>query len=204
MIGAITQEAVSRLKEFIRRAAIVGVLSLATTSASAKEIYWTEQVRLSSGEVIVVERGETLRSVYSGGPLRPGWLFDEAWLKATLPGVGKTRWEGAVSPLVLDVDSNGDWHLLGIAVAYRGREEYKLSVGKAYVAFKLIAGVWQRVRFAEFPVAFQPNLLGDTYTLFIQRQHPSGEFIDTELKRKIDSSPALSAKYKRVERTLGE
>ena len=204
MIAALLREVVSRLTGRIRLAAIVGALSVTSSLAAAKDIHWKEQVRLSNGEVIVVERGESLRSVYSGGPLRPSWLFDEAWLKATLPGVGETRWDGAVSPLVLDVSSKGEWHLLGIVVAYRGRESYKLPVGKCYVAFKLRAGVWERVPFVDFPTSFQPNLLGDTFTLFIERQQPSGAFIDLEFKTKIDSSPTLPPKYRRLDRSLGE
>jgi hypothetical protein len=204
MIGAITQQAVSRLREHIRRAAIVGVLSLATASASAKEIYWTEQVRLSSGEVIVVERGETLRSVYSGGPLRPGWLFDEAWLKGSLPGVGETRWRGGLSPLVLDVTTDGQWYLLAIVETFPGQRQYQLARRSRYVAFKLQAGVWQRIPFAEFPEQFQPNLLANTSRLFQKYETPSGAVVDFDMKRQVDSVPTLGSEYKRIDRSLGE
>jgi hypothetical protein len=204
MVGLRARKAVSRLKGFVRVVAVIGGLALVSTCASAKEIRWKEQVRLSNGDLIVVERGETLRSVYSGGPLRPGWLFDEAWLKAELPGVGETAWRGALSPLALNVTPRGEWYLLGIVVANRGRESYKLPVGKYYVAFKLIAGDWQRVPFADFPTSFQPNLLGDTFTLFVEGQEPNGALVDLDLKNKVDSAPALSSKYKRVDRSLGD
>jgi hypothetical protein len=205
MIGAITQQAVSRLKELVRRAAVVGVLSLAATSGSAKEIYWTEQVRLSSGEVIVVERGETLRSVFDVGAMRSGWLFDEAWLKGSLHGLGETRWEGGgVSPLVLDVTPDGQWYLLAIVRTLRGERRYQLAQRSRYVAFKLQAGVWQRVPFAEFPEQFQPNLLGNTYGLFQTNEVPSGTTVDYEMKRKVDSVPGLDSAYRRIDRSLGE
>ena len=202
MIAASLRD-VSRLNRFMRFVLMVGVLSITSTFAAAKDIHWKEQVRLSSGEVIVVERGESLRSVYDGGPLRPGWLFDEAWLKGNLPGVGETTWQGALSPLVLDVTAHGEWYLLAIVRTLRGEREYKLASSTRYVAFKLQAGVWQRIPFAEFPEQFLPNLLGNTSRLFQIDETPSGTMVDFEMKHKVDSVRNLDAAYKRIDRSLG-
>lgn len=128
-----------------------------------KRIQWEEEVRFSTGEVIV-KRGERRRAAY-GGEMRPGWLFDEAWIEATLLGVGPTRWEGSLSPLVLDVTPAGEWYLLAAIGANRGRRDYQLSRDMWYVAFRLSGTTWQRIPFAEFPESFKPNLLADTTQL---------------------------------------
>lgn len=167
-----------------------------------KRIHWQEQVRLSTGDEIVIERGERRRSAY-GGVGSPGWLFDEAWLQANLPGVGKTRWEGALSPLVLDVTSKGEWYLLGVVRASRGEKDYRLSERKRYAAFKLHNNVWQRIPFSEFPEIFKPNLLASTDRLEIG-EAKNGMLVDFEMKRHLDSRPTLSEVYKRIDRSLGE
>lgn len=168
-----------------------------------KRIQWQEEVRLSTGEVIVVTRGEKRRLAY-GGQLPFGWLFEEAWLEASLPGVGSTRWEGALSPLVLDVSTTGSWYLLGIAEASRGLKDYNLPEHKRYVAFKLNDRTWQRVPFTEFPEGFDPNLLANSGRLFWKEQTPKGTVVDLPMKYRVDSIPTVGAEYKRIDRLLGE
>lgn len=187
--------------------ALVAVIELtgcaqAQSGAGMKEIHWQEQVRLTTGEVIVVERGEKLRRVGQG--FENGWLFDEGWLKAKLPGVGETRWEGTISPLVLDVTSKGKWYLLGITTAYRGHEDYKLPEHKRYVAFTLTGGAWQRVPFTEFPPEFQPNLLGNANRLFIIEGTPRGTMVGFEAKKRVDSITWIAPEFLRINRSLGE
>jgi hypothetical protein len=193
---------IRRLVIWIGLCALMGFV-IPAWAEKTKEIHWREEVRLTTGEVVTVERGEKLNLV-TGDRFDPGWLFDEAWLNATLPGVGKIRWQGALSPLVLNVTKSGDWYLLGIAVAYRGLRDYQLGEEKRYVAFKLRDRLWQRIPFAEFPVEFQPNLLGDTYTLFIERGQRSGTLVDFKLKAEIDADPTLDKAYKRIDRSLGQ
>jgi hypothetical protein len=176
---------------------------MAGCGATTKEINWREQVRLSTGEVIVVERGEKLNLVSEPGR-GSGWLFDEAWLKARLPSIGETAWQGALSPLVLNVTPRGDWYLLGVTGAYRGHQDYQLPDGKRYVAFRLRNGSWQRVPFTEFPAEFQPNLLGGTDSLFIKRGQPNGMLVDFKLKSEIDSNPMLDSAFRRIDRALGQ
>lgn len=168
-----------------------------------KHIHWQEQVRLSTGDVIEVARGERLKSAYGGvGPM--GWMFDEAWLETKLPRTGTTRWEGALSPLILDVTSRGEWYLLGIAEASRGLKDYNLPESKRYVTFKLQGSMWQRVPFAEFPESFKPNLLASTDRLFEVDEAKNGVLVDLETKRRLDSRPTLGKEYKRIDRSLGE
>lgn len=168
-----------------------------------KRVSWQEQILLSTGEVIVVERSERRRPAY-GGQLPFGWLFDEAWLQANLPGVGPTRWEGTVSPLVLDVTPEGEWYLLGVVMASRGEKEYKLHERTRYVAFKLFGNRWRRVPFAAFPESFQPNLLANTSRLIWKEETPSGTLVTFDMKRRVDSLSTLGNLYKSIDRSLGE
>ena len=149
----------------------------------------------------MVTRGEA--ASYREG-LRNWWLFDEAWLEATLPGAGQTRWEGALSPLVLDMTPEGEWYLLGVAVAARALRDYKLPEHKRYVTFKLRDGTWQRIPFSEFPETFKPNLLANTSRLFESNDSLNGKLVDFETKRRVDSVPTLSPEFKRIDRLLGE
>jgi hypothetical protein len=201
MNASIERELVTCLSRRISLVAIIGVLSITSSLAAGRDIFWKEQVRLSNGDLIVVERGETLRSVYSGGPLRPGWLFDEAWLKVELPGVGETAWRGALSPLALNVTPRGEWYLLAIVRTLRGEREYMLGGSMRYVTFKFQRGTWHRIPFAEFPEQFQPNLLGNTSRLFVVDETTNGTLVDLEMKRKVDSVPTLDSAYKRIDRS---
>jgi hypothetical protein len=168
-----------------------------------KRIYWQEQVRLSTGEELAIKRGEIRRSAHGGvGSL--GWTFDEAWLEFKLPGAGVMHWEGALSPLVLDVTSKGEWYLLGVVRASRGEKDYKLSERKRYVSFKLQGNTWQRVPFAEFPEVFKPNLLASTDRLPEVGRAENMVHVDLEMKLRMDSRPTLSAVYKQIDRSLGE
>lgn len=181
------------------------VLTILVACASAdyrKEIYWKEQVRLSTGEMILVDRGERRRRAGEG--FSNGWLFDDAWLEANLPGVGKARWEGALLPLVLDVTARGEWYLLGVTQSSRGEKDYRLPEHKRYVAFKLSQSLWERIPFAQFPDSFSPNLLANTGRLFVIEGARNGVFVDFEMKQRVDSLPTVGKHYKRIDRTLGE
>jgi hypothetical protein len=168
-----------------------------------KRVEWQEQVRFSTGQVIVLKRGERARLAY-GGQLPPDWLFDEAWLEADLPGVGRARWDGSLSPLVLDVTPTGEWYLLGVVAANRGHRDYSVPEHKRYVAFKLSSSTWQRVPFSQFPESFKPNLLANTHRLFWKENTPSGTLVTFEMKRRVDSNPTLGRAYRIIDRSLGE
>jgi hypothetical protein len=184
---------------------MLALISSTTTGCgeTTKEINWREQVQLSTGEVIVVERGEKLNLVSEPGR-GSGWLFDEAWLKARLPGIGETVWRGALSPLVLNVTPKGNWYLLGVTGSIRGEREYQLAEGKRYVAFELTDRSWLRVPFADFPEEFQPNLLADTYTPFIELRKPNGILVQFNLKAELDTDPTLGSALRHIDRSLGQ
>ena len=114
-----------------------------------------------------------------------------------------SRWEGALSPLVLDVTTKGEWYLLGVVRASRGEKDYRLSERKRYAAFKLRNSAWQRIPFSEFPEIFVPNLLASTDRLEIGGAK-NDMFVDFETKRRLDSRPTLSEVYKKIDRSLGE
>ena len=181
--------------------AFVNLFITGCAAQGTKEVWWREEVRFSTGETIVLERGEKHKNVAEFG--RPAWLFDEAWLEAQLPGVGRTRWAGALSPLVLDVTSTGDWYVLGVTASISGEREYGIPEGKRYAAFKLVDNTWTRVPFKQFPREFSPNLLGDSYTPFIEQHRPSGLLITVDEKTRLNTDSTLDPAYRRINPALG-
>jgi hypothetical protein len=192
-----------------RRVAALLLLLFATACAGAggrdarKVVEWKEQVQLSTGQVIVIERGARFR-VSDPGTGRLGWLFDDAWLQMDLPGAGSARWEGSLEPLVLDVTPEGRWFLLGVVGAYRGWKDYGLPEQKRYVAFEFSGKTWQRIPFARFPEQFTPNLLASLHATFAATAESSGLLVTLEMKRRIDSRPTLDRPYRTIDRSLGE
>ncbi len=168
-----------------------------------KVVEWKEQVQLSTGQVIVIERGDRYRPADDGrGGL--GWLFDEAWLQADLPGVGPVRWDGSLRPLVLDVTPERRWFLLGVVGAYRGWKDYGLPEQKRYVAFELLGKTWQRVPFAQFSEGFKPNLFANAYQHFITEGKSGGVLMTFETKPQFDANPTLDGAYRKIDRALGQ
>lgn len=192
-----------------RRVAALLLLLIAAGCASAggrevrKVVEWKEQVQLSTGQVIVIERGDRYRPADDGrGGL--GWLFDEAWLVADLPGAGQARWDGSLRPLVLDVTPEGRWFLVGVVGAYRGWKDYGLPEQKRYVAFELSGKTWQRVPFAQLPESFKPNVLANAYQLFLIEGTPGGGLVRLATKQRVDSEPTLDTALQRIDRKLGQ
>ena len=177
-------------------------ITMSCIGSNTKDIHWREEVVVAPGTLIVVERGERL--VLAGEPgAGQGWLFESAWLKATLPKIGATEWSGFATPLVLNTENGVDWYLLCAIGSHRGEEEYRLEAPFVYVVFRLSGGAWHRIPFGEFPKALRPNLLGDPQDHFIRRGHKNGSLVDLTTKRRAEDDPSLSPTYKSIDRTRG-
>src|ERR1039457_2516019 len=145
---------------------LVALIPLAACS-QMKTITWREQVKLSDGQIIVVERTATFRNVYAGGTGN-GWLFQRERIKAVLPPLNKeVVWEGGLEPLAIDVAKNGEIYLVAIAETSQGQEEYSIGDTR-HAAFKFSgSGQWIRTPVESVPHEIHPNLLIDRVTLFI-------------------------------------
>jgi hypothetical protein len=200
---------VARLLGMVAFAVIATACSTPTTpdgrlKERTTDYWWREEVKLSTGQVIVVTRGESrvMRGEMGRGS---GLMFYSGWLEADLPGVGKTRWEGTITPLVLDVTSKGVWYLLAAVATEQGRRDYGLAESNLYVAFQLREGKWQRVPFKEFPEEFTPNVLANRGDFFFGKDAPpSGYFMNLQTKNRLDSSKLLYEKYRSIDRSRGE
>ena len=181
---------------------LLGLLLMAVTPLMAcsqmKTVNWKEEVKLTNGQVIVVERSEDYRQVYAGGG-GPGWLFQYERLRTTLPlPNGEIAWDGRLKPLVLDITADGGGvYLIAVVAEAAGRKEYSLPDGINHVAFKYSANnQWQRVPISTIPRELRPNLLASTQGLFID-QRSTTKFVDLALKETVDSDPRLDSRYRK-------
>jgi hypothetical protein len=169
--------------------------------ASIKTVEWTEDVKLSDGRTIVVQRVAEYRRVMDvGAGFERGWLFQKSSITADLPAPGhrKVSWEGTLTPLVLDILQDKAIYLVGTLGSGANRSEWNVPRHEFYVVLRLTDSGWERIQLAELPLSARPNLLGSTYTLFIERDGRSGMHVDLKLKSELDSAVQTSKYYKNI------
>jgi hypothetical protein len=173
--------------------------------SNEKKVEWTEDVKLSDGRMIVVNRYEEYRRVTDAGAgFRVGWLFQKSRITAELPAPiqRKVSWEGNLIPLVLDVRPDKSVYFVGWVATGAGMIEWKVSRREHYVVFRLTNEGWQRIPLVELPLSVQPNLLGSTERLFISGKGRSGMRVDLKLKEELASDPAIDAEIKSIISTI--
>lgn len=177
-------------------AALAMTLPLTACSQAKKTVEWKEQVKLANGQTIVVRRSQDYLYGYAGGG-RPGWLFDYERMRATFASSGaEIAWQGRLTPLALDIAPNGDVYLVAVVATVAGRKEYRVPDDTNHLAFKQEANnPWQRVPITEVPREFRPNMMADTYGLFIEKAS-TADFVDLALKASVDSDPRIARRYR--------
>ena len=181
---------------------VMSILLLSHTACAAtpaiKTVEWKEEVKLNTGQIIIVERTQNYRSVSEPGA-GTGWLFDKERIRATFgvaPGTSVT-WEGVLRPLAIDITKQGVAYLVATAATFRGRQAHGIPEGAYHVAFKQESpGIWERISIDSVPDEFHPNLLISTYRLFITEQYRSAKVIDLSMKASVDSDPRIDPVYK--------
>lgn len=171
--------------------------------SSMRHYEWTEDLRLSDGRTVLVHRSEDRRRVIDPGTgFQEGWLFQKSTMYASLPApINRTvSWEGSLAPVALDIYANETCYLVNIVPTLSGSHEWRVAENEYYVAFRLAEHGWERIPLSSLPDAVQPNLLGNTYKLFIERGAPSGTHIDLNAKSVLQSDPLLVEPYKRIVR----
>ena len=168
------------------------LISPLAACSNMKTISWREQVRLHSGQVITVDRSEKFRSVYSGGP-GPGWLFQNERLTAHFPKpIGDITWNGILTPIAVDVATNGNVYLVADIATLEGEKEYQVPDGVYQVAFEYLKnGNWEHIPLSTVPQEIRRNLFVNIYRLFII-QKSKQNFLDLALKSKMDADPRIS------------
>ena len=160
--------------------------------SNTKTIQWHEQVKLSDGKVIVVERTQTYRAV--SGDYQSGWLLSKASIRAAMPTTPSTHveWEGPLEPLAIDMTRDGTVYLVTIVLTQQGARAYSPKDG-AHVAFKYLGdNRWQRIPRGMVPKNLRVNLLVSVD--FDQKY--SGHTISLPLKKKLDSDPRIAPEFR--------
>ena len=136
------------IKYVILSIVLVGMPMLGGCSDSKS---WKEEVKLQDGRVITITQKRRYESVYTGSNF--GNLPREFWLTFKLPEFGdkEITWHENLMPQVLNV-YQGKLYVVGIP----GTDFEFRQYGKPYpeyVPYRYDAGQWQRIPFAEIPVA---------------------------------------------------
>ena len=166
---------------------------------------WKEEVKLSNGQVIVVERYETFDLKRPIGD--PGSAFiEEARIKFILPSELRSMPELIMRyrPVILDYDAVGNlWFAIGVNDRACGafREGHMDSTGRVNLhpnfEFRLIDGGWREVEIG-------PERLGLSANLLIQRKTiDQFEVFPLAEKFRIDSDNRLPKEYRSIQPHIG-
>ena len=127
---------------------------------------WTEEVELSSGPIILVDRWEE-RYKLGGIVQRGSQVFVRAGLRSNAANVQlpKIEWESrAASPVAIDVTRGGDVYLVTLAYPGAGHLYPPLPgepLGR-HIAFRFVAGEWKQMLLTDLPPKLPRNLLINT------------------------------------------
>lgn len=170
---------------------LMTIVPMLGACSNMRHYEWTEDVQLSDGKMVVVQRSEDYRQVTDiGAGFQTGPLFQKATISAQLPRSSARRieWTGSLSPIVLDELPGGDIYLIGHAMTGAGQNEWNLGWHGVYVAFRLTDDRWVRVPIEQIPESVQPNLLPNGYDLFFKRKAESGVHVDLQVKKDLIST----------------
>ena len=171
--------------------------------SNERHVEWTEDVKLSDGRMILVKRTEDYRRIMDvGAGFQRGWLFQKSSISAELPAPiqRKVVWEGSLKPLVLDIHPDGSVYLVCRVATGAAQIEWKVPDHEFYVPFRLTPENWQRIPLVDLPTSVLPNLLGNTYTLFIDRETQSGIHVDFKQKKELDSNARVTEDVRSITR----
>lgn len=175
---------------------------------------WQEEVRLSDGRVILVERfeGSTVRKPI--GDVGAAFL-DETTLKVVAPAglattlpVLTTRYR----PLILDFDPKiGTWFVIAFderacqdRIRKRDRGEMDptgLINLRPNVEYRLQQGTWKEVPVVPERIGLPVNVLIQRMT--VEQRAKEKQPVRLEEKRRLDSHPRLPKEYQRIVSSVG-
>jgi len=143
-----------------RRSTLAAILATGIlATACTKSENWEEEVKLSTGEVVVVTRTQTYERYSELGAPGDGWLRVEARLKFTPPiaGSAPVTWQADLHPLILDL-ANGN----PVIVAKADYCEQYYRHGHPippYMVFEFLDGQWKRSKLSATHANAKANLL---------------------------------------------
>ena len=180
------------------RAVLIVVLALLVEACSEGQMTWSEQVRLRTGEVIVVARTATFSENWVAGA--GGGSFNKGM---SLRIVGPANddnpglWEAKFVPIVFDRDpDSGEWFV--IATFFHCDSWYELGRPKLpYTEYRFRGGRWIQQSLAQKWIGRHANVLPSDLSdrKAIAESKPD---LTVERKEEILSNPAISPEFKRV------
>lgn len=141
---------------------LVGLLAACSKEVPRQPLQWREEVELSDGRIVWVERTASADGMREmGGP--SGIKNQHYSLRFTPPGESPLpEWQGEHQPMVFDYDSkNNRWYI--VSSFFYGCETWlKLEQPKfPYIEYVLNNGAWQRIPLDEQLVGHKANMYGE-------------------------------------------
>lgn len=171
-------------------------MSLNACSSGLKSITWREEVKLTNGQVIILEHEVDYLKMFNGNSM--GYQFQHEHLHAVLPPANKEIvWDGNLQSLALDLARNGDLYLVTTAETSQAQVEYSLPRWGHHVAFKYNgSGQWTRIPIESVPHEIRPNLLIDSGREFLDLDRPTNVLIDLATKEKLNANQLIGEMYR--------
>lgn len=148
---------------------------------------WTEEVRLSDGKVLTVERWDRCRNVVDAGAgFRRGCLHQDGGIRLSLsaPINREATWQGQLKPFALDIRPGPVVYLVGRAAA-----NWQADVWKArLVAFQLRQSEWERIDIEALPPEMKPNLLQNVEDAYKTKPFLRRLQVSLDAKEQFDST----------------
>jgi hypothetical protein len=161
--------------------------------------HWSEEVRISSGDVVHVERSVDLGANRiaggGGGVINRGMALRVTKVRPGL--VVPPRWDEKLVPMFIDWDGRAEEWVL-VATFYHCNSWDELGrPSLPYVQFRSHGGAWKRSDLDTFLVGRIANLIPATISI---RPHPVlDDGLVTEQEREVElSRPTLPQRYKTV------
>ena len=168
------------------------LIALLVTACGKSQIEWKEEVKLQSGEIVVVKRTAKSKPFGEiGGP--GGWENEGMTVQIIQPlkPDNPPLWDAKFVPLVFDRDPNTkQWFMVATFVSCTSW--YELGRPKLpYTEFRVKDGQWRQQ-------ALSPDLIGREGNM-LTRIHSTGEPDHTvSSKEGINNDPVILPEYKRV------
>lgn len=176
---------------------LAGLVVASAGCSRYKDVQWTEEVRLSNGQIVIAEREDRYRRVMDAGAgFQVGWLYERGSVRTSLPApIGQTvQWEGTLRPILLDVIGGNTVYFVAVPGSGAAREEWNLPRDEKYIVMVLDGKNWKRISLEQLPIEAKPNLMANTRIFFEEsdgvRLRPSRK-IDLSTKTKVDSDPRI-------------
>lgn len=167
-------------------------IAFALTACGNSQIEWKEEVKLQSGEIVVVKRtAKSKRFGEIGGP--GGWENEGMTVQIIQPikPDNPPLWNAKFVPLVFDRDPNTkEWFM--VATFYSCTSWYELGRPKLpYTEFRLTNGQWRQQ-------PLSPDLIGREGNMVTNIRLTGEPDHTVSDKEGINNDPVISSEYKRV------